>query len=80
VNVNDRCPVTELQVTACVFGSTYASHLIAEDLTVCTFSGCLLERLRPTVLPLQDFEVTHSIFDDVANTAGRYFSPLSAKR
>jgi len=31
--------VTELQVTACVFGSTYAFHLIAERLTVCRFSG-----------------------------------------
>jgi len=28
VTVNERSPVTELQVTACVFGSIYAFHLI----------------------------------------------------
>jgi len=33
-----------------------------------------------TVLPLQGFEVAHPIFDDVANTVARCFSPLSAKR
>jgi len=37
--IGDRSPVTELQVTACVFGWTYAFHLIAEGLTVCLFSG-----------------------------------------
>jgi len=30
--------VTGLQVTACVFGSPYAFHLIAEGLTVCSLS------------------------------------------
>jgi len=54
--------VTELQLTACVFGSTSAFHLIAEGLTVCLFSG---DFVRLTVLPLQVFEVslTHPIFN-----------------
>jgi len=30
MNVNDRSPVTEVQIMACVFGSTYAFQLIAE--------------------------------------------------
>jgi len=29
----------ELQITTCVFGSTYAFRLIAEGLTVCPLSG-----------------------------------------
>jgi len=49
--------MTKLQVTACVFGSLYAFHLIAEGLTACPFSGSFFVRL--TVLPLQSFEVTH---------------------
>jgi len=32
---------TELQITACVFGSTYAFPLIAEGLSVCRFCGIL---------------------------------------
>jgi len=45
VNVNDRFSMTELQVTVCVFGSTYAFRLIAEGLTVyalCLFCGSFL--------------------------------------
>jgi len=34
--------VTQLQVTACVFGSPYAFHLIAEGLTVCVVSEVFL--------------------------------------
>ena len=41
-NLNDGSAVTELQVTACVFGSNYAFHLIAEGLLVCRFSGAFL--------------------------------------
>jgi len=40
---------------------------IVNGLTVCTFSGSFFVRL--TILPLQGFEVTHSIFDDVAHLA-----------
>ena len=46
---------------ACVLGSNYAFHLMAEGLTVCPFCGSFFVRL--TVLPLQGFEVTHPIFD-----------------
>jgi len=66
------------EITACVFGSTYAFHLIAEGLTVRRFSGIILPDLP--FLPLQGFEATHPIFDDVANTVARCFSPLTAKR
>ena len=54
--------MTELQFTACVFGSTSAFHLIAEGLTVYLFSGGFV---RLTVLPLQVFEVSlaHPIFN-----------------
>ena len=38
MNLNERSPVTELQVTACVFCSNYAFHLIAEGLTMWPFS------------------------------------------
>jgi len=41
VNVSVRFRVTQLQVTACVFGSRYAFHLIAACLTVCPFFGSL---------------------------------------
>jgi len=37
--------VTELQVTACVVGSPYAFHLIAEGITVRPFSGSFFVRL-----------------------------------
>jgi len=52
VNVNKRFPVTQLQVTAYDFGSTYAFHLIAEGLTVCSFSGgfCITYRFAVTGL------------------------------
>jgi len=59
VSGNDRSPVTQLQVTACVFGSIYAFRLIAVGLAVCGLF---------TVLPLQGFEVTYPIFYDVPNT------------
>jgi len=52
--------VTELQVTACIFGSTYAFHLIAEANGV-PFLRKFFVRL--IVWPLQGFEVTHPIFD-----------------
>jgi len=44
--------VTKLQVTACVFGSTYAFHLIVEGLTVCPFCGgfCTTYRFAVTRL------------------------------
>jgi len=45
VNVNDHSPVTELQVTTCVFGSTYVFHRIAEGLAVCRFCGFLYDLL-----------------------------------
>jgi len=50
--------VTELQVTACVFGSPYAFHLIAEGPMVCPFSEFLYDS---PFCNLQGFEVTHSI-------------------
>jgi len=61
--------VTELQVTACVFGPNHAFHLIAKGLMVCLFSRGLFVWL--TVLPLQGFEVwnhpplifEHDMFD-----------------
>jgi len=43
VNVNDRSSETELQITVCVFRSTYAFHLIAEGLTVCPLSRGLIK-------------------------------------
>ena len=72
--------MTELEVTACAFGSTYAFRLIAEGLMMCLSVEIFV---RLTVLPLQGFEVTHPIiefFDDFPNTVARRFSPLSAKR
>jgi len=45
VNLNERFSVTELQVTACVFGSISAFLVIAEGLTVCPFSGVFLYEL-----------------------------------
>jgi len=70
--------VTELQVTG-FFGSTYALHLIAEGLATCPFSGSFFVRL--TVLPLQGFEVSHPIFDDVANVAnGKAYMKLETSR
>ena len=53
--------MVELQVMACVFGSTYAFHLIAECLTVCPFCGFFF--VRSTVFLLQGFEVTYPIFE-----------------
>ena len=37
--------MTELQVTTCVFGSSYVFHLTAEGLTVCPFFGGFLHDL-----------------------------------
>jgi len=59
------------------FGSTYAFRLIAEGLAVCPFSGGFYTTY--TVLPLPGFEVTHPIFNDVANTVARCFTPIIAK-
>ena len=39
MNLNERSPVTQLQVTAFVFCSNYAFHLIAEGITVWPFSS-----------------------------------------
>ena len=36
-NLNELSPVTDLQLTGCVFRCIYALHLIAEGLTVCPF-------------------------------------------
>jgi len=58
MNVNDHSPVTELQVTVCVFGSTYVcipSYSGRANLSAGVF-------VRLIVLPLQGFEVTHPIF------------------
>jgi len=60
VNVNDHAPMTELQVTTCIFGSTYAFHRIAEGLNGVPFLWKFFVRFA--ILPLQDFEVTHPIF------------------
>ena len=49
-HVNERSPVTQLQDTACIFGSPYAFHFTAEGLTVYPFCGSFFVRL--TVLPL----------------------------
>jgi len=38
VNIYKHSPVTELQVMACIFGSTYAFYLIVEGLMMCPFS------------------------------------------
>jgi len=69
VNANEGFPLTELQVTACVFLSNYSVCLIAEGLTVCPF--CRSFSVRLIVLPIQGFEVTHPIFKHVANIANR---------
>jgi len=66
VNVDYRSPVTELHVKACVIGSTYAFHLIAESLTARPFWGSFFVGL--TVLPLKSPTV-HPIFDDITNVA-----------
>jgi len=52
VNGNERYPVIDLQLTACVFRSNYASHLIAEGLTVCLSPGffCTTYRFAATRL------------------------------
>ena len=50
----------ELQVTACVFGSTICIYLIAEGLTMCPFSWSFFVQL--IVLLLQGFGETHPIF------------------
>jgi len=42
VKVNEWSLVRELQVTACVFGSTYAFHPIVEGLMVCLFCRSFL--------------------------------------
>ena len=57
--------MTELQVTACVFGSNYAFHLTAEGLAASgAFFLCrFFVRFAVLPFPLQGFEVTHSIFD-----------------
>jgi len=49
LNVNEWCLMTQLQVTTCVFGSSYAFRLIAEGLT-CALSPQVFVRL--TVLRL----------------------------
>jgi len=38
VNLNDRSPVTQLEITVSVFRLNYAFRLIVEGLMVCTFS------------------------------------------
>ena len=61
MNGNERSPVTELQVTACIFRSNYAFHLIATGVSVCPFSRGFFVQL--TVLLLQGLEVTYAIFE-----------------
>jgi len=52
VNLNERYPMTQLQVTACVFRSNYASYLIAKGLTVCPLSGVFCTTYRFAVTRL----------------------------
>jgi len=76
-----RSPVTELQVTAYVFGLPHAFHLIAECLTVCSFSGSFFcTTYRFAVTRLWSNPPYFRNFDDVENTVARCFSPFSAKR
>jgi len=80
VNGNDRSPVTELQVTACTFGST---------ICIPSYSGRSLRLhflqkifVRLTRLPLQGFEVTHPTFSNArpfVTTFARRFTALTAK-
>jgi len=72
--------VTELYVTAYVFGSTYAFRLIEKGLTVCSFSESFCTTYRFAVTRLWKYPDTHPILDDVANTVAGCFSPISAKR
>jgi len=72
LKVIDRSLVRELPATTGVFGSTYVFHLIVEGLTVCPFCRSFFSARR-TVLPLQGFEVTHAIFDDIVNTLSEHF-------
>jgi len=60
VNRNDRSPVTQLHVTACIFRSSYAFHLTAKGPSVCPLSGGFCTTY---CLPLQGFEVTYAILE-----------------
>ena len=77
MNVNDCSPEPELQVTACVFGSSYAFHLIAEGLTVCPLSaeGFLYDLLFCRYKALKSHTL-YLNFDDVANTLPGVFHQL----
>jgi len=73
--------VTELQVTARVFRSTYSVHLTAKGLAVCPFSGTFLYDLPfCRYIRLWSHPPYFRNFDNVANTVAKCFSPLIAKR
>jgi len=69
--------VTQLQVTACVFGLPYVFHLLAKDLTVCAFSGSFLYDLPFCCYTrlLTDPSYFRN-FNDNANTVARCFYHL----
>jgi len=61
VDLNDRSPVTQLQVTACVFRFELCIPFYSGR-SVCPFSGGFSYELS-FVLPLKGFEVTYPIFE-----------------
>ena len=76
MKLHDRSSAIQLQVTACVFRSNYAFHLIAEGLTVCPFSGGFSYDLPFCRYGLWSHVPYFRNLDNVTNTVASCFSPL----
>ena len=93
MTVNERSPVTELQVTACVFGSIYAFHLIrlsgrsndvpfVQRFPLYDLPFCRYKALKPHTICFEISMIMNTIMNTntKAHFAARCFSPFSAKR
>ena len=76
MNLNDRSPVIQLQITISVFRLNYAFHLIVEGLMVCTFSGVFCMNYRFVVTRLLNHQPNIRNFDEVSNTVADAFHHL----